>query len=315
MKNIDDYCFSFKDKIRQGSQTQVYIATKQKTGEKVTIKWLNKTDIRQDDKLMEGFRIEIQTYFKILKSPNILAVFDAIETMNSYYIIQEYWDGGDLEELLKKQKLLSEKDAIKFLVDILNGFTQLIKNGIIHKNLKPENILIDKQTYKITNIDFVERGNCIIQGTLVGTPLYMSPQTLDLFIHNAKSDVWSLGIILYEVLFGKTPWTGKSPIELLQSIKTQPLKFPTDNNQVSLEIQDLIIGCLQVDESKRLSWEEIYKHPAVSQYFTDFNLGNIKLEEKDTQQILQKEMDQLKIDSETAKDKDHDAKAFSKTEN
>ncbi|CAD8163035.1 unnamed protein product [Paramecium octaurelia] len=322
-KRIDKYIFNVKDRIGQGSYAEVFKGTNEKTGEKVAIKMLSKSVINADDYLREGLIQEIKIMQK-LKSPNIVQLLDVMETNNNYYIVQEYCDGGDFDELLKKRKLLPEKEAIKFLVDVLNGFTQLIKNGIIHRDLKPANILIDKQTYKLADFGFakcVDNFKKTMMASMVGTPLYMSPQILDHKRYNSKTDVWSIGFIFYEALFGKTPWTARSPAELLKNIRTQPLKFPTDKNQVSQETQDLIIGCLQADENKRLSWEEIYKHPAISQYFSDFIKGNNKLEDKaqylinDIRQMICKEkidIHKLFADLDMSKDKALDVNELGK---
>lgn len=76
--------------------------------------------------------------------------------------------------------------------------------------------------------------------------------------YSSKTDIWSIGFIYYETLTGKTPWTARSPPELLKNIRTQPLKFPAN---VPKDVQDVLTGCLQFDEDKRMSWDEIYRHP------------------------------------------------------
>ncbi|CAK63370.1 unnamed protein product (macronuclear) [Paramecium tetraurelia] len=335
-KRIDKYIINVNNRIGQGYNAEVYRGINEKTGEKVTIKMLSKSVIDsqqfihqdRDDYLREGLFQEVKIMYQ-LQSPNIVAVLEVMKTNNNYYIVQEYCDGGNFYELLKKRKLLSEKDTIKLLIDILNGFTQLIKNGVTHRNLKPENILIDKQTYKLANFGFakfVSNYNKSMMDSIVGTPLYMSPQLLDRQMYNSKTDVWSLGIILYEALFGKTPWTARSPPELIKNIKTQPLQFPNDKNQISQKTKDLIIGCLQVDENKRFSFEEIYKHPAVSQYFIaqDVNNSKTRLDKRarsvidDIKCIIQKEKIDLQwliAELKMEKDKTLDANVFSKSGN
>lgn len=103
--------------------------------------------------------------------------------------------------------------------------------------------------------------------SLVGTPLYMSPEILNNQKYSSKTDVWSLGFIFYEVLFGKTPWTAKSPTELLKNINTQPLKFPS---KVSKDVENLLVGMLGVKEINRFSWEEILKHPLFGGQFLSY---------------------------------------------
>ena len=103
---------------------------------------------------------------------------------------------------------------MKFLIDVLKGFIHLIKHGIIHRDLKPANILIHKevriylsQTYKLADFGFakaVDNFKKDMMQSMVGTPLYMSPQILDHKRYNSKTDVWSIGFIFYEALFGKS---------------------------------------------------------------------------------------------------------------
>lgn len=109
--------------------------------------------------------------------------------------------------LIAKKKQLPEAEALKFLTDILNGFIQLISNGIIHRDLKPANILIDKGGYKLADFGFaktVDNFKKDMMSSMVGTPLYMSPQILDNKKYTNKTDIWSLGFIFYETLFGKS---------------------------------------------------------------------------------------------------------------
>ncbi|KAM3142202.1 hypothetical protein pb186bvf_005611 [Paramecium bursaria] len=296
-KRIDKYIFNTKDQIGEGSYAKVYKGVNEKTQEKVAIKMLSKEVINADDYLREGLISEIKIMQK-LKSPNIVQLMDVMETSNNYYIIQEFCDGGDFDDLLKKKKILPEKEAIKFLVDVLKGFLQLIKHGIIHRDLKPANILIHQGVYKLADFGFakcVDNFKKDMMQSMVGTPLYMSPQILDHKRYNSKTDVWSIGFIFYEALFGKTPWTARSPQELLNNIRKQPLKFQVEKNQISAETQDLLAGCLQPEEAKRLSWEEIYRHPAVAQFFQvtqlyitkqDFVKTNIKFLEDRAQYLI-----------------------------
>lgn len=120
-----------------------------------------------------------------------------------------------------------ESEAKKILCDLLNGFSELVKDNIIHRDLKPENILINDGVFKLCDFGFgklVEGnfGQQMLQ-TQVGTPLYMSPQILMNKPYTTKSDVWSLGLIYFEMLFGKTPWLAQTQNGLLKNIKNKPL--------------------------------------------------------------------------------------------
>lgn len=96
--------------------------------------------------------------------------------------------------------------------------------------------------------------------SIVGTPLYMSPQLLDKQKYTAKADIWSLGIILHEMLFGTVPWAGKDPETYSKNIKSHPLVIDRKINNISSEIEDLLRQCLQVNEEDRISWTELFNH-------------------------------------------------------
>ena len=135
----------------------------------------------------------------------------------------------------------------------------------MHRDLKPENILIHNNVYKVADFGFgrsVENYEKQMLTTQVGTPLYMSLQILTGEPYTSKSDVWSLGNIYYEMLFGNTPWPCRTQFELITNIKKMPIKFPY-NCPVSDETKSFIKGCLNVSEDGRFSWEEVFNHPII----------------------------------------------------
>jgi serine/threonine protein kinase len=153
-----------------------------------------------------------------------------------------------------------EEEARKILRDVTRGFKLLVKAGIIHRDLKPENILCHKETFKIADFGFarqVDNFRSALLTSLVGTPLYMSPQILKSEHYSTKSDIWSIGLIYYEMLFGKTPWSARSQYDLIKNIENVPLKFPYTVS-ISEESKDLLKRSLQIEERNRLSWEELF---------------------------------------------------------
>lgn len=128
---------------------------------------------------------------------------------------------GDLETLIKKYGNIPEVEAAKILKHITNGFKEQIRKGIIHRDLKPANIFLKNGIPKIADFGFSKMMNAPKEKVYynVGTPLYMSPQTI---IHNKyseKSDMWSIGVLYYEVLYGQVPWTAPTEQELVQMIQ------------------------------------------------------------------------------------------------
>ncbi|KRX02399.1 Protein kinase-like domain [Pseudocohnilembus persalinus] len=238
LKKIDRFQFSLKDSIGIGSFGQVYKGKEEKTHRPVAVKMISKQKIQKDEYLMNGLFSEIQV-MKKLKSEYVVELIEVLETSNNYYIIQELCDSGDLRHILKKKKNLSEQEALQVLKDLLSGFTELLKNGIIHRDLKPENILCAKGKFKLADFGFaraVENFNRAVLESLVGTPLYMSPQILKHETYGTKSDIWSLALIYYEMLIGSTPWKARSQYELVKKIDSEKITFP-DNIIISQEIQ------------------------------------------------------------------------------
>lgn len=128
-----------------------------------------------------------------------------MESNNYYYIIQEFCDGGELRQFMKKKGRVPEKEAIVLLMQICNGFVELIKEGVMHRDLKPENVLIHEGILKIADFGFAKKGQQlkkVAAQTMVGTPLYMSLQVLKSKPYSSKCDIWSLGFIFYEVILG-----------------------------------------------------------------------------------------------------------------
>lgn len=130
---------------------------------------------------------------------------------------------------------------ILYLMDILNGFTTLVSNGIIHRDIKPENILVSNGKLKIADFGFakVVLSSSQLNKTNVGTPVYMSLQILKNQKYTSKCDVWSLGVVIYELLFGKLPFYGSTEGQLIKLIERDLLEFPSDI-KVSKEMRTLI---------------------------------------------------------------------------
>lgn len=132
--------------------------------------------------------------------PNIVKLLDVYQTNNNMYIVTEFCQHGDLRNHIKKRYKLGEVQAVKVLKDILNGFKYLYEKEIIHRDLKPANILVHDGVYKISDFGFaknLEFGENTIMRSIVGTPLYMSPQILAKQSYTNKSDLWSVGLIFY----------------------------------------------------------------------------------------------------------------------
>jgi serine/threonine protein kinase len=149
------------------------------------------------------------------------------------------------------------------LIQILNGFGELVMNGVIHRDLKPDNILLCGGMLKIGDFGFAKNLNSTssLLKTLVGTPAYMAPQILKEERYNYKCDIWSLGVIVYEMVVGKIPWQfTQNNLECFRKeILTRQVTIP-ETVAISANMRNFIYGCICLDEAKRLDWGQIFTH-------------------------------------------------------
>ena len=137
---------------------------------------------------------------------------------------------------------------MNFLKDIMRGFEYLCKLDIMHRDLKPANILISNGKLKISDFGFarnLDNGDSTVLKSIVGTPLYMSPQILSHQVYTNKSDLWSVGLIYYELLHGYTPWPAANELQLINNINHRPVIF---DPLISEQSKDFIRKCLKRKE-------------------------------------------------------------------
>lgn len=145
----------------------------------------------------------IQNEIEILKKvehKNVVRFMDVYQTQNNMYIFTEFCMDGDLQHYLKKRGRLSEKESVKILKELIEGYQYLLSIGILHRDLKPANILMSGGVCKISDFGLAKTLDVpidIVMMSLVGTPLYMSPQILKKGKYTSKSDLWSIGLIFY----------------------------------------------------------------------------------------------------------------------
>lgn len=259
-KKVGKYTFHSSSVLGSGAYSNVYLGEDDETGERVAIKVIDQRSIT-DQYMLDTLNSEI-AILKSLDHPNIVHLFDVVTTANNIYIIQEFCDGGTLDQLLKKQHRLSERDAIFVMKDLINGFSELMSKNIVHRDLKPANIFINGGRFKIGDFGFAKKIDNIEQNLMnstVGTPLYMSPQCLELRWYSAKNDIYSLGVIFFKLLFGRTPWPSNTRDELLLNMSKTPLIIP-NLKEVSNEAKKFLLRALQYEEKNRIDWDELKDH-------------------------------------------------------
>ncbi|KAL0485239.1 autophagy-related protein ATG1 [Acrasis kona] len=272
VKSLGEYLLFNKKLIGKGQFAEVYEGIKRNNDHPVAIKIIQRS--RLNDKLMSSLELETNIMRKI-EHPNIIRLFAVHRSKRHFYLVMEKCSGGELSTFLRRNK--KPLDAIvvkKFLCDLAKGLRCLWELNLVHRDLKPANLLLDCMsvidpvnplsklgTLKIADFGFArEIGPGSMAETMCGSPLYMAPEILTFKKYDAKADLWSVGIILYEMLYGSTPFRADNVLSLINAIERTHPSMPLTKN-VDQQAVNLLVGLLQKDPANRLSFEEFYSHP------------------------------------------------------
>lgn len=244
--------------IGSGQFGKVYKGVNMQTNEVFAIKAI-KREIFEETPKLKGFAVnEIQSLSRI-NNENVVKFIEMITTLNHVYFVYEFCNGGTLEELIFSRGYLSEEDSLKTFRQIINGLYSVVQLNIIHRDLKPQNILFHNGIAKIADFGFCKplQSRKDLSKTILGSPIYMAPEILLREEYSMKADIWSLGVLLYEMVYGKCPFEGKNISQLINLIKENDLKFPPEFN-VGQATNTLICKMLCKDPVKRIDWEGIW---------------------------------------------------------
>jgi len=291
---IGDYLVEYR-RIGRGSFSSVYRGYCQNTDKTVAVK---KIELDSVKKIKQRIKKEIKIC-KMLKHPNVIETYDVIHDKmgGNIYIIMEYCEGGHLGNLLKN-KPISEKEAKNYMKQIANGLQYLMDNSILHRDLKPQNIMVNKDNnLKIADFGFARYFQVdTVAETLCGTPLYMAPEIMKDRKYNYKSDLWSVGVILYQMVYGKRPYYAANILDLLKTIENDKLSFSNEIS-ISSECKDLIFQLLQTKPNNRIEWIDFFCNPWIELNNID-NPQKIRINSGDTfEDALQKITEQSRLGS------------------
>jgi serine/threonine protein kinase/Flp pilus assembly protein TadD len=242
------------EELGRGGMGRVYKALDTEVNEKIALK-LIKPEIAADKKTIERFRNELKFARKI-RHKNVCQMYDLSKEETSYYITMEFVSGDDLKGMIRRMGRFSAGQAISIAKQVCEGLTEAHNLGVVHRDLKPQNIMID-QDGSARIMDFgiarsIEGQSITGAGVMIGTPDYMSPEQVDGKETDERSDIYSLGIILYEMVTGQTPFEGDTPFTIGVKHKSESPKNPKElNPQVPDDLVKVILRCLEKDREQR----------------------------------------------------------------
>jgi serine/threonine-protein kinase len=202
-------------KLGAGGMANVYLAEDQELGRRVAIKILNERHAN-DEQFVERFRREAKNAAG-LSHPNIVSIFDRGQAEGTYYIAMEYLDGRNLKELITARGPAPIHVAVDYARQILSALRVAHRQGLVHRDIKPHNVLVDAEgRIKVTDFGIARAGPSQMteEGSIIGTAQYLSPEQAQGAPVTPSSDLYSVGIVLYELLTGTVPFAGETPVEL-----------------------------------------------------------------------------------------------------
>jgi eukaryotic-like serine/threonine-protein kinase len=242
--------------IGSGGMADVYLATDQSLGRKVAIKILSDRYAR-DAAFVERFRREAAAAAG-LRHPNIVTVYDRGEAMGTSYIAMEYLDGPTLKEEITRRAPLPEPEAVNYATQALAALDAAHRQGVVHRDVKPHNmVLTDEGRLKVTDFGIARAANTQQMtevGSIVGTAQYLSPEQARGLAVGPESDIYSMGVVLYEMLCGDLPFTGESAVDIaMKQVSDTPPPLHRRNRLVSPAMEQVVMRALAKDPALRFS--------------------------------------------------------------
>ncbi len=242
------------EELGKGGMGRVYKVLDKEINVKVALK-LIKPEISAHNETIERFRNELKIA-RDISHKNVCRMYDLNKEEGSYFITMEYISGEDLKSFIRRSRQLAIGTAITIAKQVCEGLSEAHKSGVVHRDLKPSNIMIDKEG-NARIMDFgiarsLKAKGLTGAGVMIGTPEYMSPEQVEAKETDQRTDIYSLGVILYEMVTGRRPFEGDTPLSIAVKHKTEPPPDPRDfNAQVPEDLSRMIHRCMEKDKENR----------------------------------------------------------------
>jgi serine/threonine-protein kinase len=253
LNTLFDGRYRIMRKLGTGGMANVYLAEDQELGRRVAIKILDDRHA-SDEQFIERFRREAKNAAG-LSHPNIVSIYDRGQAEGTYYIAMEYLDGRSLKELIVSRGPAPVHVAIDYARQILAAVRFAHRHGIVHRDIKPHNVLVDAEgRLKVTDFGIARAGGSQMTeaGSIIGTAQYLSPEQAKGAPVDQTSDLYSVGVVLYELLTGVVPFTGDTPVEIaMKHLSTVPDAPSARRSDIPRDVDMIVLRALAKDPAER----------------------------------------------------------------
>ncbi|MFE6255235.1 Stk1 family PASTA domain-containing Ser/Thr kinase [Agromyces sp. NPDC057865] len=245
--------YQVRSRIARGGMATVYLATDLRLERRVAIKIMH-GHLADDNTFKTRFVQEARSAAR-LAHPNVVNVFDQGQDSDMAYLVMEYLPGITLRELLKDYKKLTPEQTVDIMDAVLAGLAAAHKAGIVHRDLKPENVLLaDDGRIKLGDFGLARAAsaNTATGQALLGTIAYLSPELVTRGVADARSDIYAVGIMMYEMLTGEQPYVGEAPMQIAYQHANDTVPTPSSKNpSVPVELDELVLWATARDPEER----------------------------------------------------------------
>jgi serine/threonine protein kinase/Tfp pilus assembly protein PilF len=280
------------EELGKGGMGKVYRVFDKKIDEEIALK-LIKPEIAADQETIKRFSNELKLARKIAHR-NVCKMYELLEDEGTHFITMEYVTGEDLKSFIRRSRQLTVGTAVAIARQVAEGLTEAHRQGVVHRDLKPGNIMIDKEgNAKIMDFGIArslsDKG-ITAAGVLIGTPEYMSPEQVEGKEVDQRSDVYSLGVILYEMITGRRPFEGDTALSIAVKHKVEKPPDPKQfNPNIPEELSRLILKCLEKEKERRFQRADEILSALVSIESGTYTTGRATIETHDAEKTSEVE--------------------------